>query len=211
MPDVGYYTLPVILSFEGIDSKVNKDLSKKLGVAGKKGGKDFGEGVAGGVADGMKAAEQAVERSTKKIVQLKDKVANASDAARLAEQKYQEAVEKGLKGSRLTAASNAREKALRAEKAATRDLTAETRQLERAQKSLADGAGMDDAGDSAGSSFLDGFGGAIAALGTKAGPIGMAITAAAGVALAGGAIIGKNVMAGLEIKQSEANIQAKLG
>lgn len=211
MPDIGYYTLPVLVSFEGIEGKVNKELTSKLGVAGKKGGKDFGDGVASGVADGMKAAEQAVERSTKKITQLKDKVANASDAARLAEQKYQEAVEKGLKGSRLTAAANAREKALRAEKAATRDLTEETRRLERAQKDVADGAGMEQGGSSAGGSFLDGFSGAVAAIGTKAGPIGMAITAAGAVALAGGAIIGKQVMAGMEREVAADRMAAQLG
>jgi phage-related minor tail protein len=66
-------------------------------------------------------------------------------------------------------------------------------------------------GSGAGDSFLDGFSGGIAALGTKAGPIGMAITAAAGVALAGGTLIADQVMAGMEQEQSRANVQAKLG
>jgi hypothetical protein len=41
MPDVGDYTLPVILSFQGIDAAVNKELGDKLKPAAKKAGEDY--------------------------------------------------------------------------------------------------------------------------------------------------------------------------
>lgn len=66
-------------------------------------------------------------------------------------------------------------------------------------------------GGGAGGAFLEGFSGGIAALGSKAGPIGLAITAAAGVALAGGKIIADQVMAGMAQEQTAADVQAKLG
>ena len=43
MPDIGYYTLPVILSFKGIDAQVNKELGDKLKPAAKKAGEDAGK------------------------------------------------------------------------------------------------------------------------------------------------------------------------
>jgi len=35
MPDVGYYTLPVILSFKGIDDAINKDLGDQAETGGE--------------------------------------------------------------------------------------------------------------------------------------------------------------------------------
>ncbi|MCV7230663.1 phage tail tape measure protein [Mycolicibacterium komossense] len=67
------------------------------------------------------------------------------------------------------------------------------------------------AGGEAGASFMEGFGGPLEALGTKAGPIGMGIAAAATIALAGGVLIAKQVFAGMDQQQAQANVQAKLG
>ncbi|MGE2714192.1 hypothetical protein ACQI4L_09055 [Mycolicibacterium litorale] len=207
---IGYIPVQLIPVMKGFSAEVDKQVSGMPGL-GRSAGKKLGDGIAAGVGDGMKAAEKAVETSTRKIEQLKDKVANATDNVRLAEQRYQEAVEKGVSGARLTAAANARERTLRQQASLTRDLTRETERLERAQKDLAEGAGAERGGESAGSSFLDGFTGGIAALATKAGPIGAAITAAAGVALAGGAIIGSQVMAGMEREVASDRIAAHLG
>jgi len=35
MPDVGYYTQPVILSFKGIDDAINKDLGDQAETGGE--------------------------------------------------------------------------------------------------------------------------------------------------------------------------------
>lgn len=71
--------------------------------------------------------------------------------------------------------------------------------------------GMESSGDGAGSAFVAGFAGQVSKIGGKAGPIGIAITAAAAVALAGGKLIADQVFAGMEQEQQRANIQAKLG
>jgi hypothetical protein len=42
LPDIGYYPLPVILSFKGIDAQVNKELGDKLKPAAKKASEDAG-------------------------------------------------------------------------------------------------------------------------------------------------------------------------
>ncbi len=44
MPDVGYYTLPVIVTFKGIDKQVYDALGGALKPAAKKAGEDFAKG-----------------------------------------------------------------------------------------------------------------------------------------------------------------------
>jgi hypothetical protein len=49
MPDVGYYTLPVIVSFQGIDKQVNDALGDKLKPAAKRAGEDYAQSMGEGV------------------------------------------------------------------------------------------------------------------------------------------------------------------
>lgn len=205
--NIGYATLSIIPSLDGLSKAVDSQLGGLVS-QGKKAGKQLGSGI----ADGVQQAEAAVKRSTDKIVALQDKQATAADKVRLAEEKLTEAREKGLTGSRLTTAQNAREKALRDEAAALRNVEAETKSLERAQKSLGDAQSLGGkGGKSAGGEFLSGFSDGIAGLGAKAGPIGLGLTAAAGLALAGGSLIAKNVLAGMDQLQDRANFAAALG
>src|SRR5262245_1601056 len=68
MADGGYYTLPVILSFKGIDEAVNKELGDKLKPAAQKAGEDYGKDMAEGVRKSApevtKATTEVVEKST---------------------------------------------------------------------------------------------------------------------------------------------------
>ncbi|KUI29478.1 hypothetical protein AU196_03865 [Mycobacterium sp. IS-1742] len=77
------------------------------------------------------------------------------------------------------------------------------------------GGGLESAGsgggDGAGAAFVAGFGAQVTKLGTKAGPIGLAITAAAGVALAGGSLIAQQVLAGMDREAAGDLVQARLG
>src|SRR5262245_9765945 len=70
MPDIGYYTLPVILSFKGIDAAVNSELGDKLTPAAKKAGEDYAKGMAEGVKTGGddigKATEEVITKSATK-------------------------------------------------------------------------------------------------------------------------------------------------
>ena len=62
----GYYTLPVILSFKGIDAQVNKELGDKLKPAAKKAGEDAGkqldESLGKSVKEGLGQAAKGVGR-----------------------------------------------------------------------------------------------------------------------------------------------------
>src|SRR5262245_56964120 len=68
MADVGSYTLPVILSFKGIDDAVNKELGDKLKPAAQKAGEEYGKEMAEGVRKSApevtKATTEVVEKST---------------------------------------------------------------------------------------------------------------------------------------------------
>lgn len=77
--------------------------------------------------------------------------------------------------------------------------------LERAG-GLAEGAGH-----SAGAGFLGSFGGRVASLGTKAGPIGMALAGIAVVGIAAGAVLADAIADGMDQEANLDLIQAKLG
>jgi phage-related minor tail protein len=73
------------------------------------------------------------------------------------------------------------------------------------------GAGAAAAGAAAGAGFVQGFGGPIAALGTKAGPIGVALAATAGVGLLAGKVLADSILDGMGQLQEQANVAAQLG
>jgi hypothetical protein len=96
MPDVGYYSLPVILSFQGVDKQVNTTLGRTLGTAGVKGGKEFGQGIAAGVT----ASEADVKRGLDKHVKLTDKVADATGRVCAEQAKLNDLQAKSIGGGR---------------------------------------------------------------------------------------------------------------
>lgn len=67
------------------------------------------------------------------------------------------------------------------------------------------------AGDAAGAGFMAGMSDELKGLASKAGPIGVAIAAAAGVATVGGVIIAKQLAAGMSRNTTQFNFQAALG
>lgn len=203
---IGYAAVQLIPSLDGFTAAVDKQLGGTLAVAGKQGGKKWSAGV----ADGMKAGEADVKRALDGYSKLYDKAADQSGKLKVAEAALQDLREKGItSGARYERAIAAQEKAQRDHNRALRDAKDAFADFERAQQDAASGSSA--AGSDAGGGFLDGFSTGIAALGTKAGPIGVGLTAAAGVALAVGGLIGQQVMAGMEREVASDRIAAQLG
>lgn len=221
MTNIGYATLSIIPSLDGVSKSVQKQLGA---LDGKKFGKAFGKDI----ADGVKASESDVKLAFEGHAKLADRAADATGKLKVAQAGYQDLIEKGVRsGQRYERAKAQLEKATRDEVRATRAATEALKDYEAAQKRAAsglDGIGSGfgaklkslageaaSGGSNAASGFVEGFGGPIAALGTKAGPVGLALAAAAGVALGAGALIAKNVMAGMERELAADRIQAQLG
>ncbi|MHD0300731.1 phage tail tape measure protein, partial [Rhodococcus qingshengii] len=66
-------------------------------------------------------------------------------------------------------------------------------------------------GESGGGNFLAGFAGRVGSLGSKAGPIGLALAGVAAIGLAAGAILANAISDGMEQEAQQDLIQAKLG
>jgi vacuolar-type H+-ATPase subunit H len=102
MPDIGYYTLPVILSFQGIDAAVNKELGDALKPAAKKAGEDYSKGMTEGVKKQAPQVEKELTRSTKTAAkkagqELDKELGRATkDAAKKAGQDAGKELEEGL-------------------------------------------------------------------------------------------------------------------
>ena len=82
--DVGYYTLPVILSFDGIEKSVNSKLGKAFGDVGKKSSKAFAD-----------STEADLKRATDAYGKLRDKAADALGKVRVEEEKLKKARDGG--------------------------------------------------------------------------------------------------------------------
>ena len=217
-----YFVVPVIPSFDGIDRQINQNLGKALG--GKKIGAQLGKDI----TDGVKSGEAEMKRAVDGYSKLYDKWADAAGKVKVAQKGIEELEAKGItSGQRYERVVQAKEKALRDQNRALRDAKDAYGDYEKALKrasSAEDGVGgglLDklkgaagkarDSGTEAASGFVEGFGGPIAAIGARGGPIGLALAAAAGVALAGGVLIGKNVMAGMDREVAADRLQAQLG
>ena len=216
--DIGYYTLPVIVSMEGLERQVNSKLSKAFGGVSKKTSKILADDTE---AD-LKRATSAYEKMANRSADLLGKV-------RVEEEKLKKARAAG-KTDQIAAAEERLSKALRDSRSATRAAKNGFDDVAAAQKRVADAStkassGLDgflakirgvggaaaSSGGSAASGFVEGFGGPIAALGTKAGPIGLALAATAGLGLAAGKLLGDQILAGLDQLQGQADVAAKLG
>lgn len=209
--DVGYYTLPVILSFDGIEKSVNSKLGKAFGNVGKSASKSFAD-----------STEVDLKRATDAYTKLRDRAQDALGKVRVEEEKLNKA-RQGGKTDQIVAAEERLNKARRDAGRLTRDAKAGYDEITAAQKRLADsstglisklrnvGGAAASSGSNAASGFVDGFGGPIAALGTKAGPVGIALLATAGLGLAAGKVLGDQILAGMGQLQGQANVAAKLG
>lgn len=62
--DVGYFAIPIIPSFEGIESKINDGLSGKFVGPGRKAGGEIGKGIAAGITEHEAAVKSALDRYT---------------------------------------------------------------------------------------------------------------------------------------------------
>ncbi|OKH70821.1 hypothetical protein EB72_24820 [Mycobacterium sp. SWH-M1] len=222
--EFGTYTIPVILSFRDVTGQVNKEMGGSAKAAGADFGKDFGQAV-------RKASEADIKKSAEAYGKLYDKAADSSGKFRAEQAKLNDLIAKGTTGgARYIAQWERVEKAKRDEARAVRTASDAYKQYERAIKDASDAA---DSLDSAGGGFLDkikglgsnakssgvesatgfveGFGGPIASLGTKAGPIGLALAATVGLGVAAGGALASQVLAGMEREVGRDKIQAQLG
>lgn len=209
--DIAYYTLPVILAFEGVEKKINSKLSKVF--------EDFGRKSSKSLAD---STEADIRRASAAYDKLRDRALDALGKVRVDEEKLAKA-RSGGKTDQIAAAEERLAKSRRDAARVNREAIASYDQIGEAQKRLAattdglfsklKGAGGAAAGSGleAASGFVDGFGGPIAALGSKAGPIGLALAAAAGLGLLAGKVLADQILAGMDQLQEQANIGAKLG
>lgn len=216
--EVGYYTLPVILSFDGVEKNVNSKLGKLFGNVGKNASKSL--------ADNTQAD---LKRAGDAYTKLRDKAADALGKVRVEEEKLAKARASG-KQDQVVAAEERLNKTRRDAKRLNREAAASFEEVTAAQKRLADSASKTSSGlggllsklgslggaaktggAEAATGFVGGFGGPIAALGTKAGPIGLALAATAGLGLAAGKLLGDQILAGVGQLQEEAGVAAKLG
>ena len=209
--DVGYYTLPVILSFDGIDKQVNSKLGAAFKGISKSSSKAFAD-----------ATEIDLKRATEAYGKMRDRAQDALGKVRVEEDKLAKARASG-KQDQVVAAEERLNKARRDSTRINKEAIASYGEIENAQKRLTQSSGglfdklkgmggaAASGGKEAASGFVDGFGGPIAALGTKAGPIGIALAATAGIALLAGKVLADNVLAGMDQLQGQANVAAKLG
>lgn len=218
-----FYTIPVILSFEGIDKQVNRSLGGAFKGVGQKAGRDLGKAA----AEGVKASEADVKKAFDNHAKLADRAADATGKLKTAQAGYQDVLDKGIQsGKRYESAKAAAEKAARDEARAIRQATEALKDYEQAAKNAqkagenAGGgflsglresvSGAATTGSDAAGSFAEGFAGssALLRLGSAGGPIGLAL-AAAGVV--GGGLLAKGIMDGLEREPMRDLIQARLG
>lgn len=117
--DFGYYTLPVIPSFDGIESKSQTALNRSVGGLGTKLGKFFGKNL----ADGVVESEAQLRRAYDNVIKVKDKAADSTGKLAAAEAKLQELQRKGAANDRIVAATSARDKARRDETRSIKEAT----------------------------------------------------------------------------------------
>ncbi|MFC9769150.1 phage tail tape measure protein [Rhodococcus jostii] len=137
MATIGYATLQIIPSLEGVSTGISSQLGAPLTAAGRKAGTDAGRAV----ADGMSAAKAAVEKAAATLAAAQNKAADATDKIAVAQAKYQALVAKGVTDvGRLAAAEAAVAKARRDSDTATTRASAAATGLARAEENAAKAA-----------------------------------------------------------------------
>lgn len=235
---IGYAAVQLIPSLDGFSASVDKQLSGMKGM-GKSLGRSLGTDIVSGVDAAAKRVEQAstkIQAARDKEAGAADKVRAAE--ARIEEVREKGGSALARAETQRNAAQRQQAAALRDVERNTKDLTDAQERLARAQEDVARGPKGDSsswldrlkskagdavgslqgisgsfagAGSDVGAGFVDGFGDVVGELGTKAGPIGAALTAAAGIGLAAGVVIGQQVMAGISNEAQADQIQARFG
>ena len=174
--DVAYYTLPVILSFEGAEKQANSKLAKVFRDTGKTAGKGLSEGIA-----------PDVDKATAAYEKLANKAKDSLGKVRAEEATLKRLRDTGASDDRIIRQEERLATARRNSGTASRDASRAHDTLKAAQRSLGDGS--DDLGRRMGglSSIVSKVGPALAGAGAIAG--GAALVGigalAAGVAAAG--------------------------
>lgn len=141
MATVGWASLQIIPSMQGVGAEVSRGLSG-MRAAGQQAGQDIGQGV----ADGLKRAESVVAKASNGVARTREAEVKAAAKVRIEEAKLQELRDKGITdGSRYMAAEErlrvARDRGIQATRdarAASEDLTDAQRRLANAQRDNAD-------------------------------------------------------------------------
>lgn len=136
---IGYATLQVIPSLQGVTDGITKQVDGVFGRAGKSAGQSF--------ASGVQSAESAVKAATEKLTKLRDREADAAGKVRVAELKLEEIRSRGTAtAAQIAAAEENYDRALRGQQSAARTAASAADELADAERRAANAA--DDAGDS---------------------------------------------------------------
>lgn len=173
---IGYATLQIIPSLDGVSKAMDKSLDGTMLAAGKRGGKQLAKGV----GDGMKDLEREVEAATKAYDKLKDKASDALGKVRSDEAALQRLRDTGASDDRIVKAEERLATSRRNSTRASREAEDSHRSLRAAQQALGDSS--------------DNLGRRFGGLSDFAGTAGKAITGAAVVA-AGAAVVGIGALA----------------
>lgn len=131
----GYVSATV--RFDGVNKGIGKlfdNVQKQAITAGKKTGSAYAKAL----ADEAKTAADQVKKLTDAVVKSRDKEADQAGKLKVILEKLNEAREAGVKGSKLTALSEAHASALRKQQAAASDLAKDLDAVTRAQKRATD-------------------------------------------------------------------------
>lgn len=161
--DIAYFTLPVILSFEGVEKQISSKLGKAFGDVGKKSSKALAD-----------ATEDELKRASDSYDKLRNKALDALGKVRVEEEKLAKA-RTGGKSDQIAAAEERLAKARRDAATVNRDALRSYSDLESIQGRL--------------SGKTSGLGMEFGKLGDLAGKAGTAL-ASAGVVAAGAATVG---------------------
>ncbi|MCT7372686.1 phage tail tape measure protein [Mycolicibacterium llatzerense] len=218
---LGYYAIPAFVSFEGIDKQVNTGIGKALGRFGDI-GKTTGAALSRGIGDGASQGVAQIEALAKSYEKFSDKAADAIGKVRV-EQARLDKARAGGKADQIAAAEERLAKARRDSTRASKESAAAHDSLQSAQRSLETSTGgligklknlggaAGSAGTEAATGFVEGFGGPIARLGTKGGPIGLALAGVAALGITAGTLLAQNIMEAIEREPAKDLIQARLG
>jgi phage-related minor tail protein len=165
--DIGYYTVPVILSMDGVSKQVNSSLGKVFQGVGKKAGKD--------VSSGLKSTEADLKKASDAYTKFQDKASDALGKVRTEESKLAKLREQGTGGPQLVAAEERLATARRNSARAITDAKRAHGDLDAAQRAAAGGADN-----------LRGKLGGLEGIATKVGPAIAAVGIAAATAATAG-------------------------
>lgn len=206
MSTIGFTTLQIIPSMKGIEGRIKGTLIAPLTDAGKTAGKNMGDAI----ADGIKASKGKVEKAAADVAKARDKEADAAGKVRVAEKQLEDLRSNArAKAGQIVAAEEKIAKAKRDSAAASKQAADAEGKLGSAKKDF-EAIGKDN-GKALGGGMMSGVGGAVGSLGSKAGPIGLALASVAGLGIAAGTMLMGAIQDGMQKEVKQDLIQAQLG